>query len=228
MRSAQNEMTRPKKQHVPPPAEIAGDPGALLSRLGAPKETGVEAPLVAGVPKGRRAIHTVADLKEFLCLYRDQVLLGIEVPAILRAARHTELFEPRELIALDQELSANPLLNEWSESSWFIGRSQLRQLSGFKDNRLLQRYSEAVKTDRAKGWHMVVFGVTLATYSLPHRPALRQYALDTLRGFVHGPSCPIPFESGAAEKLILEITACLPESLNRILENDPRSRLQLL
>ena len=59
-----------------------------------------------------------------------------------------------------------------------MGRTQLRRLRPLRD-RTLQRYLRAVEADEASGWHVVVFGILLATFSLPLRQGLAHYAEKT-------------------------------------------------
>jgi hypothetical protein len=49
-----------------------------------------------------------------------------------------------------------------------------------RDERTAQRYLAAVQSGQAHGWHTMVYGVTLAVYSLPLRQGLLHYAQETL------------------------------------------------
>lgn len=61
-----------------------------------------------------------------------------------------------------------------------IGRRQLARLRPLRDERIVRRYLAAVESGRADGWHTVVYGLTLALYSLPLRQGLLHYAQETL------------------------------------------------
>jgi hypothetical protein len=54
-----------------------------------------------------------------------------------------------------------------------------------RDERLVQRYLSAVEFGQANGWHTVVYGITLAMYSLPLRQGLLHYAQQTLGAFAN-------------------------------------------
>jgi hypothetical protein len=50
---------------------------------------------------------------------------------------------------------------------------------------VVQRYLHAVESDQADGWHTLVYGLTMAVYSLPLRQGLLGYAHQTTRGFIY-------------------------------------------
>ncbi len=51
-------------------------------------------------------------------------------------------------------------------------------------NASCKRYLAAVESGEAHGWHTLVYGLTLAVYSLPLRQGLLGYAQQTTRGFI--------------------------------------------
>jgi urease accessory protein UreF len=72
-----------------------------------------------------------------------------------------------------------------------VGQAQLRKLRPLRDERLIQRYLRAVEAGQAHGWHTLVYGVTLAIYSLPLRQGLLGYSHQTTRGFIYAAARPL-------------------------------------
>ena len=124
-------------------------------------------------------------LRRFLTAYHAAVLLPVELPAIQRAYTHATRNELRDLIALDQAIAREPAVREFASASRRVGQGQLRKLRPLRDQRFVQRYLHAAETGAANAWHTLVYGVTLAVYSLPLRQGLVGYATQTTRGFIH-------------------------------------------
>jgi len=159
---------------------LAGDPHPLTEAVGAPAWGGR-----VDLPSSRiPAVRDMASLRRFLEWYRTELLAPVELKSILRAAEHCRAYEPRELIALDQELGARGALRDFAEASRAVGRSQLRRLLPMRDQKLVRRYWEAVEAGRAHGWHMLVFGLVLGLFYIPHCQGLLVYARQTTFGFV--------------------------------------------
>ena len=66
-------------------------------------------------------VHDAASLERALREYHVQILLPIEFPAIQAAHGHVAHNELRELIALDQELLAEPRLHRFAGASRRVG-----------------------------------------------------------------------------------------------------------
>lgn len=164
------------------PAELLGDWHPLVSQLGSAEGLVEFAALTQLLHVG--AIEHVAALRSFLQRYTRELLLPRELPAICRAFNHAMGNELRELIAYDQEHALDPALRDLSSASRRVGQEQLRRLKPLRDHRFIQRYLLAVDEGRAQAWHTLVYGVTLAVYSLPLRQGLLHYGAETLRGFV--------------------------------------------
>jgi urease accessory protein UreF len=124
-------------------------------------------------------------LHRFLRDYQQQILVPVELPAIYAAHGHTSRGELRELVALDRQLEAEPLLRNFAGASRRIGRAQLQKLRPLRDHRIVQRYLQGVNAGEANGWHTLVYGLTLEIYSLPLRQGLVGYAQQTTRGFIY-------------------------------------------
>jgi urease accessory protein UreF len=161
-------------------AELLGDIRTLAEQLGS--ATGVAG--LGHVAAGWDAPRMIdaASLRLFLTAYRDRVLLPVELAVIHRASLHAGRFEVRELLALDRELAGQAALAPCSTASRAAGLAQLRRLRPLRDQKLIKRYLAAVEGGEAHGWHTVVYGVTLALYSIPLRQGLLGYATQTLAG----------------------------------------------
>jgi len=165
---------------------------------------------------------TTSALRRFLAHYRDEVLYPFELAAIQRAHDHALRHETRELIAFDAKLSGNGGLTAFASASKRIGRHQLACLRPLRDQRLVQRYLAAVEEGDAHGWHTLVFGVTLAVYSLPIRQGLHAYASRTLEGFIKSPSSPLRQDEAAANELLESLLSTAPETIETLLSGDSR------
>jgi urease accessory protein UreF len=160
---------------------LAGDCVSLAGQLGSTMDL-VTLEEAASRLKLRR-VESPADLDTFLRDYLDQVLLPIEFPLIQEAFERAQRNELRELIAIDQQLARDRRMTPFAESSRRIGRARLRRLRPLRDHRLVQRYVKALDEGTVQGWHTLVYGVTLAVYSLPLQQGLLHYAQQTLHGF---------------------------------------------
>jgi hypothetical protein len=145
-------------------AALLGEFSALLRALGSP------------------SVEISVRPAQFLAAYQTNVLGPIELPAVVRAHQHASRGEFRELLELDAQLAAEPLLQPFAEGSWRVGRMQLERLRPLRDERLIQRYLAAVEAGRARGWHTVVYGIILAIYSWPLRQSLIHYGRETMSG----------------------------------------------
>jgi urease accessory protein UreF len=162
-------------------------------------------------------VESLASLARFLDAYRAQVLLVHEWPAICRACHHAARHQARELVALDQALARTHALQPFAAASWRVGRSQLEKLRPLRDERVVQRYRVAVEEGRAHGWHILVFGLTVALYSLPLRQALLTYAHQTLNGFIGSAAGPLRLTKAECQELLEQVCAGLPKALEDIL-----------
>jgi urease accessory protein UreF len=191
--------------------ELLGDLRPLLEQLGSPAGLAAFAGRSAGLDG--HPIRTVPELRTFLTDYHDRILRPLELPAIHRAFRHAGNLELRELIAFDQQLAGQPLLQNFAAASRLAGLNQLRRLRPLRDERRVKRYLAAVETGAANGWHTLVYGLTLAVYSLPLRQGLLAYAQQTTRGFLEAASRSIPISDAEAQKLADELCAHLPAAI---------------
>lgn len=205
----------PQPQLAHDPAEWLGDAHPLVEQLGS--------------ADGLASLHELADalssqpivslpaLRGFLLRYHQRILVPHELPAIQNAFSHASQNELRELIAFDQRLSSEPVLQDFREASRRVGQAQLQKLRPLRDERVAQRYLKAVESGEAHGWHTLVYGLTLALYSLPLRQGLLGYAHQTTRGFIHAAAKSLPVSEAECRALFEELCAPLPQAMEALL-----------
>ena len=167
-----------------------------------------------------RTAPTEDALRQFLERYRDEVLFPLELVSIQRAYDHAIRNETRELVAYDAGLAGNAKLAAFASASRRIGRHQLACLRPLRDQRLVQRYLAAVENGEAHGWHTMVYGVTLAVYSLPVRQGLHAYASCTLEGFIKSPSSPLRQDEAAANALLNSLLGAASGTIEELLAGE--------
>lgn len=181
-------------------AHLDGDAGALLSQLGLPDET-FSLRTVANawqIPP----VTTFEGLSQFLERYHAEVLVPVELPSIFRAYELTRRNQIRELIQLDQCLSQQIPAGNMASASRRVGLNRLRRLRPLRDFRPVQRYLEAIESGKAQGWHTLIYGMTLAIYSLPLRQGLINYSRQTLAGFVNAAERNLSLEAQPCQELL--------------------------
>jgi len=192
-------------------AEWLGDAHPLVQQLGS--------------ADGLASLHALADslrarpvkhlpaLREFLQTYHERILLPHELPAIQNAFVHASRNEVRELIAFDLQLATEPMLKDLAAASRRVGQAQLQKLRPLRDERGVQRYLAAVENHEAHGWHTLVYGLTLAVYSLPLRPGMLGYGQQTTRGFIHAVARSLKLTEADCRALFDELCAPLPTAV---------------
>ena len=196
-------------------AELAGDLAPFAEQLGSPG--GALSLGAVAVALNSPCIADAASLGSFLSAYRMQMLGPVELPAIYRAWQHASRFEARELIALDRQLGCEPLLKPFTLASLHTGRNQLRRLRPLRDQKLVQRYLRAIEAGEASGWHTLVYGVTLAIYSLPPRQGLLAYARQTLGGFAYSAARGVKLSEAELASVVDSACAEIPATINSLL-----------
>jgi urease accessory protein UreF len=192
-------------------AEIFGDMHPLLEQVGA-----AESMAVADVATSALAFAAVRDvpaLRRFLDSYRTQVLFPAELPVIVAAHGHATRGEVRELIALDRRIAAESPVREFAAASCRVGRRQLSKLRALRDHRVVQRYLAAIEGGAAHGWHTLVYGVSLAVFSVPLRQGLQNYAEQTMAGFVHSAAGALRMAEAECDALINAQAAQVPRGI---------------
>jgi urease accessory protein UreF len=162
-------------------------------------------------------VYDVPSLSNFLRNYHDRILLPFELPSIMSAHSYAMMNGLRELIVLDQDLAKEPILQNFAEPSRRIGQSQLQKLRPLREVRILQRYLNAVETGEANGWHHLVYGLTLAIYSLPLRQGLLGYAHQTTRGFIYSAARPLRLSERDCRVLFDDLCSPLPAAVESLI-----------
>lgn len=212
-------MTRTAQLPEPAAPELGGDARELLDQLGSPEALPTLASAAAALTL--ETVRDEATLRRFLAGYREQVLLPVELTAILRAHGHAARNELRELLALDQVLARDLRLREFRAASAAVGRRQLAKLRPLRDQRLVQRYLCAVEDGQAHGWHTLVFGVFLAQYSFPLRQGLLLYGQRTLGGFLDVASATLRLPAATADALHADAVLPLLPAVNQLVDKPP-------
>jgi urease accessory protein UreF len=196
------------------PAEWLGDWHPLAEQLGS-----AEGLVALGAIASRLRLRPVQDLtslRKFLRHYSSQMLLPFELPAIHAAHGHAQRNELRELVALDQQMAGHALPASFVSASRRIGQGQLQRLRPLRDQRLVQRYLQSVETGHAHGWHTLVYGLTLAIYSLPLRQGLLGYAQQTTRSFIYSAARSLRFSERECREIFDEHCKGLPAAVDRL------------
>lgn len=163
------------------------------------------------------SVRNVETLNQFLRVYQSRILLPFELPAIQAAHTHAMSNQLRELVAMDRELAPPDLLRAFTVASQRVGCSQLQKLRPLRDDRFVQRYLQAVEEGQAHGWHTLVYGVTLAVYSLPLRQGLIAYAHQTTRSFIYSAARTLQLSERACRAIFEDTNAGLPEAVNGLI-----------
>jgi urease accessory protein UreF len=195
--------------------ELLGDFHPFVEQLGSVEGLVTLAGASQSLQLGQ--IDSLAALRSFLRDYHARILCPLELPAIHRAFHHAGRGELRELVALDQRVATEPILRSFVGASRRVGQAQLQKLRPLRDQRLVQRYLAAVDEGRAHGWHTIVYGITLAVYSLPMRQGLFGYAHQTTRGFIHSAARTLKFSEADARAVFEDLCAALPAAIEALL-----------
>lgn len=181
-------------------AEWLGDIHPLVEQLGS--ADGLAELHSLSISLQSRPVADFPALLKFLQLYRDEILVPHELPAIQMAYLCTAGNATRELIAYDKEIATKPVQKDFASASRRIGQAQLQRLRPLRDERVVQRYLHAVENGEANGWHTLVYGMTLTLYSLPLRQGLLGYAWQTIRSFIHAAARPLKLTEAQCQELL--------------------------
>ncbi len=192
-------------------AELLGDLHPLIEQIGSPEGLMTLAGETGAARFGQ--VSTAADLRRFLRSYHSQILHPLELPAIQRAFNHASRNELRELIAFDRQWGNETTQQNFISASRRVGQNQLQRLRPLRDQRLVQRYLTAVEKGDATGWHTLVYGLTLAIYSVPLRQGLFGYARQTTRGFIQAAGRSLRLSELESNNLLEEFTVTLPATV---------------
>jgi urease accessory protein UreF len=202
------EMFEQKQLALSDPAEWLGDWHPLAEQLGSADGL-LELSSISRLLQIKPIVDE-ASLIRFLFSYQEQILLPVELPAIQAAHGHAAANELRELVALDCHLAEVEGMQPFAGASKRVGQAQLRKLRPLRDSRLVRRYLEAVETGRAHAWHTMVYGVTLALYSLPLRQGLLGFSYQIMRGFIYSAAKTLELSEKQCRAIYNEVCQDLP------------------
>jgi urease accessory protein UreF len=208
-------MAKQRQLALDDPAEWLGDWHPLTEQLGS-----AEGLVTLGSASALLRLPPVRDLsslRRFLRNYQRHILVPLELPAIEEAYGHALRQELIELIEQDQQLLREPRVRHFAEPSRRVGQYQLQKLRPLRDLRLVRRYLQAVESGCAHGWHTLVYGVTLAIYSLPLRQGLLGYGHQTTRSFIYSGARLLRLSERECRDLFDETCGGLPDAVESLI-----------
>lgn len=201
---------------------LLGDPHPLAERLGGTESL---ATLTLGTAPPIEQVLDESSLRRFLSHYQARVLAPVELPAIVRAYGYASRSQFRELLALDHALRGETRLHEFAVASQAVGRSQLHRLLPMYDLRLVRRYWQAAEAGEAHAWHVLVYGLVLAVFSLPLRQGLLNYAQQTMQGFIGSAAARLELSPAQGDAVFADCAADLPAHVEAVLQPIAEPRL---
>ncbi|MBT6450946.1 MAG: hypothetical protein HOK62_09545 [Verrucomicrobiales bacterium] len=166
---------------------------------------------------GTARARTPLELSVLLERYRVTLLEPVELPAVAAAHRHAARGEALELIALDKSLvSTHPEWLQLAPASQRFGTDHLKRLQPLRDERVVQRFLDAAREGRAPANHPVVFGLTMAVFSIALRQGLGDYAQSALEAVVATTGAKLKLTQADRDDLISRSQARMPEAIERM------------
>ena len=208
-------MWRQSQPATGEPAEWLGDWHPLVEQLGS--ANGLVALGEVSAAMEIPIVHDLSSLRRFLEDYQKKILLPHELPAIQRAFDHACRHELRELVEFDRQLADEAVLKPFATASRRVGRCELQRLRPLRDERIVKRYLEIVDRDEANAWHTIVYGLTLALYSMPLRQGLLGYGFQTTRGFIHASAKSLRLSEKRCRDLLDELCGGLPGAVEELI-----------
>ena len=166
---------------------------------------------------GLAPLQSIADLEIMLERYRTTLLEPIELPAITHSSRLSARGHADELIALDQDFAG--MHPEWlllMPASTRMGSDYLNRLRPLQDERVVQKFIESVKYNRSPGHHLMVFGLTMAVFSIARRQGLAEYAQFALEAVVSTAAGKLKITQEERATILARAQTHLPQALNRM------------
>ncbi len=143
---------------------------------------GGDAPLGTVASTGRN-IRDAASFMRFIHTDCLKLLREHELPAILAGLDAARRNASGEILELDQWIKGKNIAQSWARPSRLLAMRQLNRLRTLRDVRCLGRYREAIDQGSAHGWHTLVYGMVLHTFSIPSRYGLARYQREVMHGF---------------------------------------------
>ncbi len=201
-------MVQPRPIVFVEPAEWLGSCHPLVRQLDCAGALAAPGAVAGALPVG--GVDDVAALRRRVRAHQAGLLLPLELPAICRAFDHTRRNQLRELLRFDRQLGSELQARSVAEASGRVGHAQLQHLRPLRDVRFVQRYLAAVERGRAHAWHTLVYGLTLAVFSLPLHQGLLSYARQTTGGIIQAAAWPLRLSEHDCRELLEELCASLP------------------
>jgi len=202
-------------------AGLTGDYAALLEQLGDVPQSSAAGVTWPQPETPRIGVTWEAQLDD----YREHLLEPVELLAIFRAWEHARRGEARELLQLDRALAAELRLKPFASASLHAGRNQLQRLRPLRDEKTVQRYLRAIEAGEASGWHTLVYGLTLAVYSLPPREGMLAYARQTLGSFARRSARGAGFSEAGVIAAVEQCCGRVAPVINSLIEDSALPRL---
>ena len=166
---------------------------------------------------GTARVGTVLELSVLLERYRVTLLEPVELAAVAAAHRHAARGEVLELIALDESFAGtHPEWLQLAPASQRFGTNHLKRLQPLRDERVVQRFLNATREGRAPANHPVVFGLTMAVFSIAPRQGLADYAQSALEAVVATAAGKLKLTQADRDQLINRSQIRLPEAIDRM------------
>jgi len=166
---------------------------------------------------GTARAQTTLELSVLLERYRVTLLEPVELHAVAAAHRHAARGEALELIALDEALAGtHPEWLQLAPASQRFGTDHLKRLQPLRDERVVQRFLDAAREGRAPANHPVVFGLTMAVFSIAPRQGLADYAQSALESVVATAAGKLKLTQADRNDLINRSQTRLPEAIERM------------
>ena len=166
---------------------------------------------------GTARVGTVLELSVLLERYRVTLLEPVELPAVATAHRHAPRGEVLQLIALDESLAgSHPEWLQLAPASQRFGTDHLKRLQPLRDERVVQRFLNAAREGCAPANHPVVFGLTMAVFSIAPRQGLADYAQSALEAVVATAAGKLKLTQADRDQLINRSQIRLPEAIDRM------------
>jgi urease accessory protein UreF len=196
------------------PAEWLGDWHPLVEQLGS--TNGLVALSDVSASMQIPIVHDLNSLRRFLRDYQTRILLRHELPAIQRSFDHTCRHEVRELTEFDRQLEGEAALRPFAAVSRRVGQTELLKLRPLRDERIVRRYLESVERREANAWHTLVYGLTLALYSMPLRQGLLGFGFQTTRGFIYSAAKSLRLSEHNCRTLLEELCGNMPGAVEAL------------
>ena len=149
-------------------------------------------------------VHNAETLADFL---QRQIIPGLEhleLPYLRFAHAAAAAGDLGKLVELDEELSAIKVTTELRQASINIGRQRLGMLLEIAPQEMFSKFQAEITAGRAKGHHLVVFGLQTAVQNLPVEAALGAFYYGALSSVTSASMKVIRIGQVACHKILAE------------------------